>query len=297
MAFIPSSGSVVAFQSDPSKLQASITGTVTALQGGTRITSIAGVVNVAGSVVAMQGTNPWIITGSVQASLTPAANQSVSGTVGASVIGVVPITQSGTMISSISGLVNIAGSVAGFLNSTNASVITVAQSSVAVAIVSGSIAATFTPPANQSVSGTVGASVIGTVPVTQSGLMITSIAGIPNINIASIGGAGASADAGNTNPGTLRVVQATASSFNTGQVTVPSITAASLIAANANRIKITFINNGTNPVYLGSNATTLLTLGQYMPGVAGYPIIIRSSASIFGIASVAQTISYLEEIK
>lgn len=35
------------------------------------------------------------------------------------------------------------------------SVITVAQSSVAVAIVSGSIAATFTPPANQSVSGTV----------------------------------------------------------------------------------------------------------------------------------------------
>lgn len=37
--------------------------------------------NVSGSVVTTQGTNPWIITGSVQASIVPTANQSVSGTV------------------------------------------------------------------------------------------------------------------------------------------------------------------------------------------------------------------------
>lgn len=78
--------------------------------------------NVSGSVVAFQGTNPFIVTGSVQGSFTPSGNQSVSGTVGASIIGLVPVQ---------------------------------IPSSVAVAIISGSIAASFTPPANQSVSGVV----------------------------------------------------------------------------------------------------------------------------------------------
>lgn len=58
--------------------------------------------DISGSVVGFQGTNPWIITGSVQTAAQ--ANQSVSGTVGSSVIGTVPITQSGTNITS---LVNI----------------------------------------------------------------------------------------------------------------------------------------------------------------------------------------------
>lgn len=217
MAFIPASSSVVAFQSNPANLQASVTGTVS-ITGS--ILSVG-----SGSVVAFQGTNPWIVTGSVQASLTPAANQSVSGTVGASVIGLTPVSVSnfpttqnvsGSVVSfinntpavsvqgtvfvsgsvitvgssapanqSVSGTVgasiiglppfvlggstnasvitvgtaapnqSVSGTVLANLNSTNASVITVAQSSVAVAIVSGSIAATFTPPANQSVSGTV----------------------------------------------------------------------------------------------------------------------------------------------
>lgn len=95
---------------------------------------------VTGSV--QQGTSPWIITGSVQASITPSANQSVSGTVGASIIGLPPFVLGG---------------------STNASVITVGS-----------------PVANQSVSGTVGASIIGTVPVTQATnpwTVVSSIAG------------------------------------------------------------------------------------------------------------------------
>lgn len=224
--------------------------------------------NVSGSVVGFQGTNPWIITGSVQGSFSPSGNQSVSGTVGASVIGTVPITQSGTFITSIISTVpssvivgasifglppvnvtnfpttqNVSGSVAAWLQSTNASIITVGgasgnssvqvlnfpsnqsvsgtvgttqtgtvitsivstvPSSVIVGAsifglppvnvtnfpttqnVSGSVAAWLqstnasvitvgTAAANQSVSGTVGASVIGTVPVTQSGTNITSI--------------------------------------------------------------------------------------------------------------------------
>jgi hypothetical protein len=96
--------------------------------------------------VATQGTTPWIITGSVQASLTPAANQSVSGTVGASLIGLSPVSISNFPITQ-----NISGSVAAFLQSTNASVITVGS-----------------PVANQSVSGTVGASIIGLTPVSVS---------------------------------------------------------------------------------------------------------------------------------
>lgn len=98
--------------------------------------------NISGSVVAFQGTNPWIITGSVQASLTPAANQSVSGTVqtdvrgsvavviiggsiltsstanqsvsgtlGASIIGTVPVTQGGTWIASVFGNMSVIGTV------------------------------------------------------------------------------------------------------------------------------------------------------------------------------------------
>lgn len=102
--------------------------------------------NVSGSVAAFQGTNPWIITGSVQGSFTPSGNQSVSGTVGASVIGTVPVTMAGAWTASVVGTVFIGGSVA-------------------------------TVTVNQSVSGTVGASIIGAVPVTQSGGWVTSVSG------------------------------------------------------------------------------------------------------------------------
>ncbi len=153
MAYIPASNSVVAFQSDPTKLQ------VTA--------SVAGTVNIGtipGSVVAFQGTSPWIVapnnssmvtiaqgsvavaivSGSVAVSVTPPANQSVSGVTGSSIIGY--------------PAVNVGGSVVGFqgtspwvVNFQNSSILSVPVGSV----IGGSIAASFTPPANQSVSGTV----------------------------------------------------------------------------------------------------------------------------------------------
>lgn len=145
MAYVPNSGSVVAFQSDPSVLQ-----TLTGL-----MSTNASVITVGGAGV---------------------ANQSVSGTVGASVIGHAPVFIVGGSVltttgnssvqvlnfptnQSVSGAVsvsnfpttqNVSGSVAAWLQSTNASVITVGS-----------------PVANQSVSGTIGASIIGTVPVTQ----------------------------------------------------------------------------------------------------------------------------------
>lgn len=159
--------------------------------------SVSGTVNIGNTPTFLQLAGSILAT---SATVTPAANQSVSGTVGASVVGHAPVVivggsilTSSTPNQSVSGTVqseqtgiritsvvsanpssmlvgasvigltpvnitnlpttqNVSGSVAAWLQSTNASVITVG-----------------TAAANQSVSGTVGASAIGTFPVTQSG--------------------------------------------------------------------------------------------------------------------------------
>ncbi len=180
MAYVPNSGSVVAFQ-----------GTVPYSVIGTTIGSVISIQQ--GSVAAV------IIGGSIAANFTPPANQSVSGNVG--IVGNPSI--SGTVLVNNGSVVAFQGG-APWANTNVGSVITVNQGSVATVIIGGSIAASFTPPANQSVSGTVhvdnlssvvafqqagsvmavsgsfapaanqsvsgtvGASIIGTVPVTQS---------------------------------------------------------------------------------------------------------------------------------
>lgn len=188
-------------------LKASIIGTVsTIITGSPSISgavtivgtpSISGTVNIGvipGSTVAFQGTTPWIIgsvygnvSGSVFAVVSGLQGASVSGTLGASIIGI-PTVQTGntSTIGVIQGSVAtviIGGSIAASFTppanqSVSGTVQTDVRGSVAVAIISGSIAATFTPPANQSVSGTVGASIIGTVPVVQSGTFVASIVSI-----------------------------------------------------------------------------------------------------------------------
>lgn len=95
--------------------------------------------NVSGSVVAFQGTSPWLITGSVQATVNT-GNSSVQLLTGSAVI----------------------GSVATYLQSSGGSVISIGQGSIATVIIGGSILTSST--ANQSVSGTVGASIIGQLP-------------------------------------------------------------------------------------------------------------------------------------
>ncbi len=131
MAYIPDSGSVAAW------LQSDAASVITVQKG-----SIATV----------------IVGGSIAATFTPPANQSVSGTVGASVIGHAPVViVGGSIAASFTPPANqsVSGTVQAGLLSTNASVISYIQNSVATVIIGGSIAATFTPPANQSVSGTV----------------------------------------------------------------------------------------------------------------------------------------------
>lgn len=87
----------------------------------------------------------------------PVPNQSVSGTVGASILGAPPANLFvGGALATTANPVPVQPPAAGFLPVTAiGSVITVSQGSVATVIIGGSIAASFTPPANQSVSGTV----------------------------------------------------------------------------------------------------------------------------------------------
>jgi len=156
MAYIPSSGSVVAFQSDPSKLQASITGTVTVRNPQ----SVSGTVqaDIRGSVATV------IIGGSIAASFTPPANQSVSGTVQSELLSTnASVITVGSPVAnqSVSGTVNVGNFPAIQVVAPNNSSLYSLQPAGSILAVSGS----FTPPANQSVSGTVGASVIGLVPI------------------------------------------------------------------------------------------------------------------------------------
>lgn len=166
---------VIASNQSPVSVLATIAGTP----------SISGTVNIGtipGSVVAFQGTNPWVMTGSVQGSFSPSGNQSVSGTVGASVIGTVPVVQSGlqitSVVSSIPSSVLVGASIFGQLPAGTAPLGSVATlQGTNPWIITGSVQGAFSPSGNQSVSGTVGASIIGAPPVTQGGTWIASVFG------------------------------------------------------------------------------------------------------------------------
>lgn len=157
MSYIPSNSSVVAFQGNPSVLQvlATITNPNQSVSGAVTVSNFPTNPSISGQVGAsVIGHAPVVIVGgSIAASFTPPANQSVSGTVQAELL-------------SSNASVIVVGS---FAPATNQSVSGTVGASVIghapVVIVGGSIAASFTPPANQSVSGTIGASVIGNVPV------------------------------------------------------------------------------------------------------------------------------------
>ena len=149
--------------------------------------------NVSGSVVATQGTNPWIITGSVQTTVSAGnssvqvlnfpANQSVSGAVsvsnfpgitslvstipssvivGASIFGLPPVNVTNTNL-------NVGGSVVAFQGSgwSGSVAATVTNNPIFLQLAGSVLAtsATVNPAANQSVSGTVQVDVRNSVAV------------------------------------------------------------------------------------------------------------------------------------
>lgn len=150
MAFIPSSDSVIAFQSDPTKLVGtfSVVGTITATPTGNQ--SVSGAVTAPAGSVMMTAQ----LAGSVLAvSATAAANQSVSGAVTA---------QAGSIMS----VANPAGSTTAVLATqvTSPWIVAPNNSSLFSLQPAGSIlAVSATAAANQSVSGTVNTLPLGTI--------------------------------------------------------------------------------------------------------------------------------------
>lgn len=135
--------------------------------GSLPVTNVGSVITVAQGSVAVA-----IISGSIAATVTPPANQSISGTVDATQIG----AWRTSVISSTPSSMLAGASIFGQLPAGTAVLGSVATlQGTNPWIITGSVQGTFSPAANQSVSGTVGASIIGTVPVTQSGTLITSI--------------------------------------------------------------------------------------------------------------------------
>lgn len=237
-----------------------VSGSVASFQQGTNITSLVSTVPssvivgtsifgqlpggtaVLGSITTLQGTNPWIITGSVQGSFSPSGNQSVSGTVQAELL------------------------------STNASVIAVGQSSFAVAIVSGSVAVAtgnssvqvLNFPANQSVSGAVS---ISNFPTTQnvSGSVAAWLQST-NASVITVGTAAANQSVS----GTVDVSQ-----IGTWRVSVVSSSPSSmLVGASIIGIAPVTLTANTTPAsalaFLGAT-TSITAANSSVITVTGYP--------------------------
>src|SRR3990167_5421530 len=130
--------------------------------------------------------------------------------------------------------------------------------------------------------------------VNSAGWVVAQANTSPNVNLTQIIGNAPLMGIGNSGSGSFRFTPVTATSITSGQVFCGSA-ATLIIAQNSSRLKVTIINNGTGIIYLG-NANITVGNGQYMPGIAGYPIPLRTSAAIYGITvSTALLVSYLEE--
>jgi len=176
----------------------SVLGTVPVTQSGTWITSVVSTIPSSvlagasifgqlpggtatlGSVAAVQGTNPWIVTGSVQGAFSPSGNQSVSGTVDVAQIG----AWRTSVISSTPSSLLSGASIFGQLPAGTAPIGSVATlQGTNPWIITGSVQGAFSPSGNQSVSGTVDSAQIGTritsvVSSTPSSMLVgTSIFG------------------------------------------------------------------------------------------------------------------------
>jgi hypothetical protein len=205
MAYVPNSNSVVAFQSNPSSLLSgvSVVGlTPVGLNVGGNPVSTTNpvavqppasgslpVINVGSIITVSQGSiGAYIIGGSVAVSVTPPANQSVSGTVQTDVRGSIATVIIGGSIAasftppanqSVSGEVSISN----FPTTQNVSGSVVATQGTNPWIVTGSVQASLTPVANQSVSGTVQVDVRGSVATVIIGGSIATTTGNSSVQV------------------------------------------------------------------------------------------------------------------
>lgn len=275
----------------------SVSGTV----GASIIGQLPGGTAVLGSVAALQGTNPWIVTSSVAGGLFP-----ISGSVAATIVNF-PTTQ------------NVSGSVVSFQGGAWAhtnigSVITISQGSVATVIIGGSIAASFTPPANQSVSGTVQTDVRGSVAVAIiSGSIAATFTPPANQSVSgtvNIGTGGPVSVVGTMSVlGTVPVTQSTTPWIITGSVqgsfspaanqSVSGTVGASIIgqlpAGTAVLGSIATLQ-GTNPwIVVSSLAGGIFPIsGSVAATIVGQPITVTPNFSSILAVPVGSTIAVLQ---
>lgn len=213
MAYFPPTGSVVAFQSDPTKLQ------VTAVTAGSVITVLP-------------------------------ANQSVSGTVGASILGAVPVVQSGAWTQSVAGTVFVAGSVAAVL----------------------------TASTNQSVSGTVGASIVGQLP--SGTAMIGSVVAYQGAKPWDVAGSVAATVTNN-----VTVVSSIA-----GGIFPIAGSVAAVVTNTVNTAGSVVAFQGTNPWIVNFQNSSILSVP------VGSTVTVFQSSSLFAVQQGVNSASVLNSV-
>jgi hypothetical protein len=153
--------------------------------------------------------------------------------------------------------------------------------------------ATAANPLNTAVNGVNGtglATAANPIPTTTNGVNGTGLATAANPFPVSVNGVTATALASATNPVPTRGYGWAA--MATGQVSVLTSNT-QIVAARAGRGVVRVTNHGTNPVYLGNTGVAVGT-GFILPGVVGASVEIPTPAALFGIAGVAQTVSFIE---
>ena len=130
--------------------------------------------------------------------------------------------------------------------------------------------------------------------VSVSGTVTTTPPSHASTNVDQIAGQAPALNAGTASAGTPRVVQATAAVLN---VTQPSVlvSSTSVIAANANRIKVRIINTSTNPLWIGPTNPATVGNGAYIPGIAGYPWTTRYEGALYAIATGGTALVTVDE--
>lgn len=255
MAYIPDSGSVAAWiQSDN-----------------------ASVITVSQSSIATV-----IVGGSIAALVTPPANQSVSGTVK---------TQA---VSTNASIITVSND-SSVLSVPVGSTIGVIQGSVAAVIIGGSIAATFTPPANQSVSGTVGASIIGLAPVSVSNFPTTQ-----NVNGSVVAFQGGAPWA-NTNVGSVITIEqgSIAAVIIGGSVATVTTNSSVMLLTGTNMVGSVAAYQGSipwtiNSVYGNISGSVAATITNTNVNVSGSVVAFQGagwSGSILAVPTGNQSVS------
>lgn len=257
-----------------------------------------------GSVATLQGTNPWVIVGSVYGAgsvvafqpnpsvfqalvglmstsasviTAPITNQNVSG----SVVSFQAGTQITSLVSTVPSSVIVGTSIFGQLPAGTAPLGSVAtlqgtnpwitniNHSVATVIIGGSIAATFTPPANQSVSGTVQADIRASVAVVIIGGSVataTTNSSVMLLNSANVIGSVAALQG--TNPWNIA---GSVAAFQAG------VRISSLVSTTPSSVQVGVSMMGIAPVTITANtvpASALAFLGATSSVTAGISSII-----------------------